>query len=313
MALELGQTSVLSRPKLESEFSMSDSILKLSVIVPTFNRSALLERLLQALIAQTIGISDFEVVVVDDGSTDNTQAMLAEFSNRVPKGWLRVLRQQNSGPAAARNRAVQESKGQWIAMTDDDTVPCPDWLEQILVSIQKHPFWVGVEGRTVCPDPNPMGHWVENLRGGSYITANMAYRKDLLQLIGGFDASFPFPKCEDTEIAWRALQQGKIGFSPDMCILHPSRPQPWYLPLRQARYELSEFKLHQKMKSDYGRFRRFSNPWLMLLLIYFVVPLFKGWRFRRHFASHPKDAFLFSLVSLARPWWFLWAWIRSSR
>ncbi len=248
--------------------------------------------------------------MVDDGSSDDTQQMLQDYAKDFPASWLRVFRQKNRGPAAARNLAIKEAQADWIAMTDDDTVPCSDWVEQILVAIQRHPFWVGIEGRTVCPDPNPMGHWVESLRGGSYITANMAYRRDLLEQIGGFDDSFPFPKCEDTEIAWRALQEGKIGFCPEMCILHPSRPQPWHLPLRQARYELSELKLYDKMKGDYGKFRRFSNPWLMLLLIYWVVPLFKAWRFRRYFRSHPKDAFLFTLVSLARPWWFLWAWLR---
>jgi GT2 family glycosyltransferase len=186
--------------------AVSGGVLRLSVIIPTFNRSGLLKRLLQALGSQSVGPEFFEVVVVDDGSSDDTQQMLQDYAKEFPASWLRVFRQKNRGPAAARNLAIKEAQADWIAMTDDDTVPCSDWVEQILVAIQRHPFWVGIEGRTVCPDPNPMGHWVESLRGGSYITANMAYRRDLLEQIGGFDDSFPFPKCEDTEIAWRALQ-----------------------------------------------------------------------------------------------------------
>ncbi|MBX3166248.1 MAG: glycosyltransferase family 2 protein [Candidatus Eremiobacteraeota bacterium] len=273
-----------------------------SVIVATFNRRELALRLVDALAGQSLAQECFEVVVVDDGSEDGT----AEALEALGHTWLRVVRQANRGPAAARNLALRHARGNWIAMTDDDTLPRPDWLEQLHQAIQQNPGWIGVEGRTFCPDPDPLGHWVENLRGGQYITANMAYRREVLEAVEGLDESFPHPKCEDTELAWRCLQHGTIGFWPAMEISHPNRPQPLSSWLRGARYELSEFRLHRKLGNDYGKFRRFSRPWPMLGLIYLIVPLFRAWRFRRQLMG-PKGL-SYCLVHLLRPGFFLYYW-----
>lgn len=275
-----------------------------TVIVPTYNRSSLLRRLLQALAGQTMSPERFEVVVVDDGSSDDTPETLACFAQPRP-GWLRIFRQINGGPARARNLALQQALGGWIVMTDDDTVPDPEWLTAVERGIGEHPEWLGLEGMTVCPDPDPLGHWVENLRGRQYITANMAYRADVLRQVGGFDESFPHPKCEDTELAWRCLAQGMIGFYPPMRVLHPNRPQSWNSLLQSARYEVSEFRLYAKLGRDYKRFRRLGHPLLMLALIYGVVPWFRAWRFRRHFWRHPEQAALYTLLHLLRPFWLL--------
>lgn len=273
-----------------------------SVIVATFNRRELALRLVNALANQTLTQDSFEVVVVDDGSQDGTAAVLESLGYP----WLKVLTQANRGPAAARNLALRYARGTWIAMTDDDTLPCPDWLEQLRQATRQNPTWIGVEGRTFCPDPDPLGHWVENLRGRQYITANIAYRRDILVALGGLDESFPHPKCEDTELAWRCLQHGTIGFWPAMEISHPNRSQSLSSLLRSARYELSEFRLHRKLGKDYGKFRRFAHPWLMLGLIYLVIPAFRAWRFRRQLACGKGLQYLW--VHLLRPVYFLFYW-----
>ena len=282
-----------------------------TVIVPSYNRSQLLRRLLDALCRQTLDSHCFEVVVIDDGSVDDTPQMLADFPQPRP-GWMRSQRQANRGPAAARNRAIGLATAPWVVMTDDDTLPDPGWLQAISRGIDEHPDWVGLEGMTVCPDPDPLGHWVENLRGGQYITANMAYRLDLLRDLGGFDETFPHPKCEDTELAWRCLARGPIGFYPPMLIVHPNRPQAWRSALSSARYELSEFRLAAKLGSDYGKFRRIGRPWLMIALIYGVVPWFRAWRFRKWLLSHPGRALSYALLHLLRPLSFLYYWGQSA-
>jgi GT2 family glycosyltransferase len=269
--------------------------MELSVIVATYNRKDLLLRVLEALRRQTIESNRFEVLVVDDGSTDGTSEAL---SNR-PE--VRVLSQPNRGPAAARNLAIRNARGTWVVMTDDDTIPCPTWLESVSEAIHLHPDWIGVEGRTLCPDPNPLGHWVENTRGKQYITANIAYRRDLLMELGGLDESFPHPKCEDTELAWRCLKKGPIGFWPAMEVVHPNREQPLSALLRSTRYELSEFRLSRKLGEDYGKFRRSSSPWFMLALIYLVVPWVRAWRFRSQLTGRQGLAYLF--VHSIRPFW----------
>lgn len=287
-------------------------MLRLSVIVPTYNRRELLLRLLLALQQQDLALDEFEVIVVDDGSTDPSWEALQAFHQPRP-GWLRSFRQANQGPAAARNRALQEARAPWIAMTDDDTVPEPDWLSAILRGIHENPGCVGLEGQTVCPDPDPLGHWVENLRGGQFITANMAYRADVLQRVGGFDIGFPYPKCEDTELAWRCQKVGPVNFYPAMKVIHPNRPQSWRVALRSARYELSEFQLYRRLGPDYGRYRRLGHPIPMLLLIYAAVPWFRAWRFRRQLLARPDRALAFALLHGLRPFSFLYYGLTSSK
>src|SRR5215470_9827202 len=98
-----------------------------SIVVPTYNRRASLQRLLEALVHQTYARSDFEVIVVDDGSTDGT----VEFARTTDFGYqVRVIEQEHSGPAAARNRGVTEAHGELIVFLDDDVVPVDGLLAQ---------------------------------------------------------------------------------------------------------------------------------------------------------------------------------------
>ena len=281
-----------------------------SLIVATFNRKKLLLRLLTAIASQTLGRHRFEVLIVDDGSDDGTErAVFQAVESKQLR--LQMFRQPNLGPAAARNAGLAQASGDWVVFTDDDTIPNPDWLTNLSQAIENNPRWIGVEGRTVCPDPDPLGHWVENLRGRQYITANIAYRREVLEAVGGLDQSFPHPKCEDTELAWRCLRHGTIGFWPAMEISHPNRPQPLGHLLHSARYELSEFRLSRKLGRDYGKFRRFGNPWLVLVLIYLVVPWFRAWRFRRQLLGLKGLKYLG--VHLLRPGFFLYYWLTAAK
>ncbi|TMK81683.1 MAG: glycosyltransferase family 2 protein [Actinobacteria bacterium] len=102
---------------------------RVSVVIPTFERAARLPGLVAALEAQSIPLGDFEVIVADDGSRDETQAVLADLAARTRLA-LRVVRNAtNSGPGRARNLAWRSSDAPIIAFTDDDCLPDPGWLE----------------------------------------------------------------------------------------------------------------------------------------------------------------------------------------
>ena len=103
----------------------------LSVVTPTFNRKRSLRRLLTALQRQTVDPKTFEVVIVDDGSKDGT----AESLESETFGFgLKLCRQQNSGPARARNRGIEEAQGKLVLFLDDDVEPAPSLIEEHLRS-----------------------------------------------------------------------------------------------------------------------------------------------------------------------------------
>src|SRR5262245_53142880 len=99
----------------------------ISVVVPTYNRAASLRRLLNALEGQTYPVERFEVVVVDDGSTDGTREAVRRMHMSFT---LRLVEQAHGGPSAARNRGVQAAIGELIVFVDDDVVPAPDLLDE---------------------------------------------------------------------------------------------------------------------------------------------------------------------------------------
>ena len=123
----------------------------IAVVVPTYRRAELLPRLVGALERQTLPLDRFEVIVVDNGSNDDTASVLADLEARSPLH-LRLLEvPENDGPARARNLGWQATRAPLVAFTDDDCVPRPDWLAQ-LVSTAAHSPSLGVlQGATLRP------------------------------------------------------------------------------------------------------------------------------------------------------------------
>jgi GT2 family glycosyltransferase len=197
----------------------------ISVVVPTYQRADRIGRLLTALAAQDVE-QPFEVVVVDDGSSDGT-AEIVESVGRETGLAVRVLRQpQNAGPAAARNRGWRDAAAPIVAFTDDDCAPQPGWLRALLATAEDADV---VQGRTI-PDPahaerlGPFSRTVVAEEEGLYPTCNVAYRKSLLEALDGFDRRLR-RSCDDTDLAWRAREQGaRTAFAPDALVYHEITP-----------------------------------------------------------------------------------------
>jgi glycosyltransferase involved in cell wall biosynthesis len=208
----------------------------ISVVVATHNRARLLPRLVDALAGQE-GAGAFEVVVVDDGSTDDTWAVLQDLAARHP--FLVPVRQvPNAGPAAARNRGWRAACAELVAFTDDDCVPQPGWLHALRAALADVDI---AQGRTV-PDPRdaerlgPFGRTLEvTAELGYYQTCNMAYRRDALERVGGFDERFRRPSGEDTDLAWRLKERGASSlFVPNAVVHHDVRPSSLSVHLRDT-------------------------------------------------------------------------------
>jgi glycosyltransferase involved in cell wall biosynthesis len=206
---------------------------KVTVIICTHNRSKKLLDTLIALENQTISKDEFELIVVDDGSTDDTPEILNKFKQNSSIN-VRIYNQKDSGLAVSRNNALQYAKGTIIAMTDDDCVPDKNWLKAVLPYFNDKEV-VGVNGyvysanqKTTYFDGAPVTKYSKNMVGGR--TANMFYRKNIILEIDGFDERFimPFgPKKgfrEDTDLLWRIQKKGKVIFASNVRVYHPPRP-----------------------------------------------------------------------------------------
>jgi glycosyltransferase involved in cell wall biosynthesis len=202
----------------------------LSVVVATHNRAVDLERMLAGLAAQERPAD--EVIVVDDGSTDGTADALErrEGSSPLP---LRVIRRPAAaGPATAREDGWRAASGELIAFTDDDCVPAPGWLAAAERAWGREPQTF-VQGRTEPGEEHP-GPFSRSLSvdrlNAAFPTCNMAYPRELLERIGGFDTETygREPGGEDCDLAWRAIEAGaRPVFAEGAVVRHAvTRPGP---------------------------------------------------------------------------------------
>lgn len=209
-----------------------------SVVVSTYQRSKALPGLVSALEQQTYPMDEIEVVIVDNGSTDDTSEVLARLAADSPLKIRAVTLSSNEGSSGGRNAGWRAAEGEVIAFTDDDCLPEPDWLKAGLEALEEDV--VLVQGRTVAQRriralERGAGSAVMD---GLYPTCNVFYRRKVLQSTGGFDradgaklgfrpGSFGsgYGFGEDTMLAWRVARSGKAVFAPDAVVRHAvSRP-----------------------------------------------------------------------------------------
>ena len=215
-----------------------DQSVQLSVVVATYGRADLLPRLVRSLEAQ-VDAPPFDVVVVDDCSPDETRAVLGRLAGRTTLR-LQVLRQpRNRGPAAARNAGWRATQAPAIVFTDDDCEPDSHWLHAMALGLREADI---VQGRTIpAPDQaSRRGPFSRTLdvpaMDGFFQTCNVAYQRDWLEGVGGFDEDFRHPMGEDTELAWRALDKGaRAVFRSDAVVQHDIRPSSVLVQIRDSR------------------------------------------------------------------------------
>jgi glycosyltransferase involved in cell wall biosynthesis len=196
---------------------------EISVVVPTHNRLEILPDVLRALDGQ-VEAPVFEILVVDDGSTDKTAEWLTGWR---PRTVARVLRQDNAGPAKARNVAVSNARGRFVAFLGDDTVPAPGWLRALRAAAAKRgdPENLGVLGYTAWHERMRLTAFLRyindyGLQFGyalisdpEHVPFNFVYTSNLflpreLLVRQPFDLRFPYPAWEDIELGYRLERQG---------------------------------------------------------------------------------------------------------
>ena len=189
-----------------------------SVVIPTYSRPRQLLHCLDAFCSQTMPPSEFELVVVDDGSPVPLDAIVASFQSRLN---VRLLRQPNAGPSAARNRGVREARGEFIAFTDDDCLPEPAWLNMLLQEARSRPHALvggttvnGLKGDFFAATSQLIvdfvyEHFNANPDDGYFLASNnILCSRAWFQEMGGFDESFPRAGGEDRDFCDRWRMRG---------------------------------------------------------------------------------------------------------
>jgi O-antigen biosynthesis protein len=228
---------------------------RISVVVCSYNGARTIRHCCEGLVA--LRYPDFEVIVVDDGSTDNTAAIAREFG-------FRVISQPNRGLSNARNTGLAAATGEIVAYIDDDASPDPDWLSYLAATFMSTDH-AGVGGPNIAP---PGDGWiadcVANAPGGPIHVllgdrlaehipgCNMAFRKSCLDAIGGFDSRYRAAG-DDVDVCWRLQERGwTLGFSAAAMVWHHRRNSARAYWRQQVGYGKAEALLEAKWPQKYN-------------------------------------------------------------
>ena len=201
----------------------------LSIVIPTYNRSADLELVIGALMQQQTGGVSYEVIVADNNSREDTRAVVDRAVARGTTAPLRYVREPRQGVWYARNTGVSIARSSLIAFLDDDGVPVPTWVREVKDAFDQHPD-VDCFGFRVCPVwSTPPPSWLTSADVGPIAiqdrpdpapfdreharnclcSANLACRRQAFDEVGGFSPLYP--RCQDREFELRLWRAGKRG------------------------------------------------------------------------------------------------------
>jgi GT2 family glycosyltransferase len=240
-----------------------------SVVVPTVGRAELLNRCIAALVAQSLDPAEYEILIVDDGPSAATRAIVEAWIARQPQRIVYIANHGPHGPAAARNRGWQAAAAPIIAFTDDDTVPAPDWLAGGLAAFE--PDVDVLRGRVVMPLPDTPTDYerdASHLESAEFVTANCFCRKQVLKALDGFDERFRYAWREDSDLHFRLLEAGaRLKDAPGALVEHPVRPARWGVSIFQQKKILFDALLYKKHPKLYRQRIRATPRWDYYLIV----------------------------------------------
>ena len=250
-----------------------------SIIVPAYNAARTIGACLEGLIRQTVPRERYEIIVVDDGSRDETREMAGKHR-------VHLIVQPHQGPAAARNRGVAEAKGELVLFTDADCVPAQSWVEKMVRAFDDAQV-MGVKGayRTrqkgiiprfvQCEYEHRYRRMAKQSRIDFVDTYAAGYRRRVFLEEGGFDVRYPNASVEDQDLSFRLAERGcKMVFAPKAVVYH-QHPRTLVAYFRR-KFNIGYWKVMVLQRHPQKAVRDSHTPQslkLQIVLAFMLVPL----------------------------------------
>jgi glycosyltransferase involved in cell wall biosynthesis len=248
----------------------------ISVVIPAYNAEKTIARCVQEILNSCS--QPTEIIVVDDGSSDNTEKVLQEFSCRI-----KIIRQKNQGPAAARNTGAKAASGEVIVFTDSDTIPEADWLSEIRKAFTDKTIKAAAGCYNIANSNSKLSQVIQQeleqryMRYKNFIkfggTYNLAVSKNEFNKVDGFDTSYTAASGEDNDFCYKLLKNKvKIKFLPKAKVKHFHTESPVKYLKEQYRHGYWRAKLYATHPSklagdDYTYWKDMIEPPLCLLTL----------------------------------------------
>jgi glycosyltransferase involved in cell wall biosynthesis len=249
---------------------------KVSIIIPTYNRPQLLKRCLKSLEFQNFPKSAYEIIVVTDGPDEETINVITESAGNQFVSNIRCYSLPvKKGPAAARNTGWKMAKGQLILFTDDDCIPAFDWIKTYYRAFEFYnETTIAFTGKIKVPTSDTPTDFELNtlqLETADFVTANCACSREALEKVNGFDEAFTMAWREHSDLEFRFLELGiQIKKIEKAVVTHPVRKAPWGISLKEQKKSMFNallFKKHPQLYKTKVDQRILWNYYFMIIFL----------------------------------------------
>ena len=254
-------------------------MITVSIVVPTYRRPKLLINCLKALLLQKFDKHSYEIIIVSDGPDDDTAQVLKEWQTYDHPTMRYLPLPQKKGPAAARNYGWLNAKGSIIAFTDDDCLPDPHWLQEIVSNCDTNAD-VAITGRVIVPvgkRPTDYEQNTAHLQTADFITANCACTKNALAKAGGFDEQFCMAWREDSDLEFKFINNNiPIKKVESAIVTHPVRSSFWGVSVKEQKKTMYNALLYKKYPDLYRKKISQTSPVLYYCIIAAFLMMLAG-------------------------------------
>lgn len=247
-------------------------MIQASIIVPVYNGESFIRPCLDSVTTQTLPQDQYEIIVVDDGSRDDSLQLLREYEERYD--FITVISQENKGPAISRTVGVQAAQGEYVFILSQDCIAYPDWLETVIKVFEDDAAVGIVQGQITSERPIdiPIHHCTVVMQFSySFETAGIAYRASAIDEIGRNLEDELAEFGDDTDFAWRIIESGySAKWIDHPTVTHLVLPEKFWKQVKRS-WGIQKFALLVKKHPGIRRYLRWGFLWSFQRLVRYVL------------------------------------------